>query len=297
MTAIRINQKKYLLSALFAFCFVAQCVAQKPKSGEIKGKAARSFFEGEIRPGEVIPCFKGAFYRKVVSSKDKWVGISGTVILPQIEFDSGQKRPEKPGQFMDNPSVYLGGNMNGQETDIGLTWEVIREADGGVSAERKAFRPFFRRTGLKSTGQEAKWITAPAQTAYYWYPGEEIVISLIISDDGKLKFTIDGAGKYFESEYEADGYTKDGIGEFKRVNAIDQVRNEGKAARPTRTTVRNAVWKETFLYRNHKGKVVRVPMHEGRYTDMRCPDERNILIEAGRKDKKRGAETITIRGH
>ncbi|MCS2951608.1 hypothetical protein NXX54_26070 [Bacteroides sp. BFG-638] len=38
-----------------------------------------------------------------------------------------EKNTKKPGQFLDNPSVYLGGNMGDQETDFGLAWEVIRE--------------------------------------------------------------------------------------------------------------------------------------------------------------------------
>lgn len=284
------------MAILFAFSLMTTVNAQQNNSLK-KRKSFGTFFKDEVKPQESLPCFKGAFYRKIVSSKDKWTGISGRVILPQIEFDSSRKRPEKPEQFMDNPSVYMGGNVNGQETDIGLTWEVIREADGGVSAERKAFRPFFRRVGFKSTGQEAKWITAPAKNEYYWYPGEEIYISLQIIADGKLRFTIEGAGKRFESEFEADGYVLGALGEFKRVNAIDQVRNEGKPARATKTTVRNAVWKETNLYRNHRNKIVKVPMHRGRYTDMRCPNEENVLIKAGKKEMKRGGETITLRGY
>lgn len=79
----------------------------------------------------------------MVSSKHCWLGIGGKVTLPTITFDPLRTNSAKPGQYLDNPSVYLGGSMGGQETDIGLTWEVIRDANGNVSADRKVFRPFF----------------------------------------------------------------------------------------------------------------------------------------------------------
>lgn len=88
------------------------------------------------------PCFQGAYYRKAVSSKDVWLGIGGTVVLPEIIFDENRKNPAKPGQYLDNPSVYLGGNMGGQETDIGLTWEVVKE-NGVVSPGKKSFSPIY----------------------------------------------------------------------------------------------------------------------------------------------------------
>lgn len=255
-----------------------------------------TFFKDEIKPEESITCFKGAHYRKVVSSKDQWLGISGTVVLPKITFDSTRMNLQKPGQFLDNPSVYMGGNMNGQETDVGLTWEIVREEDGSISSERKAFRPFFRRTKYTETGQTSKWIDGPAEKAYYWYPGEEITMSIQVVNDKKILFVIEGAGKRYEAEFESDGYVKNAIGEFKRVNAIDQVRNEGKPAKPTKTKVENAVWKNTYLYRMVEGKVLKVPMHSQRFTDMRCPDPNNFKISTNKRKKKIGAETISIYG-
>lgn len=53
--------------------------------------------------------------------------------------------------------------------------------------------------------------------------------------------------------------------EYKRVNAIDQVANEGKTAIETATTVTNAIWHHTYLYRVIDGILYRVPM-----TDERC---------------------------
>ncbi|WEK18053.1 MAG: hypothetical protein P0Y49_14755 [Candidatus Pedobacter colombiensis] len=259
-------------------------------------KGAYSFFENEVKPEKSKPCFNGAYYRKVVSSKDIWLGIAGTVVLPKITFDTSRRNEHKPGQFLDNPSIYMGGSMNGQETDVGLTWAVIREEDGKVSAERKAFRPFFRRAAYPKTGQKDRWQDAPAKKEFYWYPGEKVSMSIQIVGDGKLKFIVEGAGKRFESDFESDGYRMNEIGEFKRVNAIDQVRNEGKPAQPTGTRVEKAVWKETKLFRMHDGKVVQVPMHKYRFTDMRCPDEKYINVSSSKKEQEIGAETISLYG-
>lgn len=274
-------------------------VNHNPKAAEVEeitlGDSIR-FFKNEIKPDRSKPCFNGAYYRKAVSSADVWLGIGGTVVLPKITFDTARRNKRNPGQFLDNPSVYMGGNMNEQETDVGLTWAVIRDEKGRISAERKAFRPFFRRTSYPKTGQKDIWQNAPAQKEFYWYPGEEVNMSLRIVGDGKLKFIVEGAGKHFEAEFESDGYTMKELGEFKRVNAIDQVGNEGKAAQPTKTRVENSVWKATNLFRMDDGKVVEVPMHQGRFTDMRCPDVKYFNVKADEKQRQTGAETISIYG-
>ncbi|MCD8081325.1 MAG: hypothetical protein LUF04_13285 [Bacteroides sp.] len=254
-----------------------------------------TYFSGEVKPPSGQPCFQGAYYRKMVSSKDKWLGIGGTVTLPEITFDENRKNPAKPGQYLDNPSLYLGGNMGGQETDIGLTWEVIREANGTISAERKAFRPFIRWTAHAS-GQASGYKNAPAEDQYYWYPGDKVTISLEITEDNQVRFIIEGAGKRYEEDIQCEGYKRGNTGEFKRVNAIDQVSNEGKPIQATGTQVENSRWDESWLLRMHEGKVVKAPMHSGRATDMRCPDEMYFNISATDAEKQKGAETINISG-
>lgn len=251
------------------------------------------YFKDEVRPTPQ-DCFAGAYYRKAVSSKDIWLGIGGTIKLPTITFDENRRNPNKPKQYLDNPSIYLGGNMSGQETDIGLTWEVVKE-NGTVSQERKAFRPFMRRTSHAS-GQGSDYSNAPAEEKYYWYPGETVTISVQVVADGKVRFTVEGAGKKFETDYDCAGYKKGYRGEFKRVNAIDQVANEGKPAQPTKTKVEGAQWAETYLFRLYNDEVVKAPMHEGRFTDMRCPDIMYFDIQAADAEQKRGAETINING-
>lgn len=253
-----------------------------------------TFFKNEVRPPTTQSCFAGAYYRKAVSSKDVWLGIGGTVILPRITFDADRKNPNKPGQYLDNPSVYLGGNMGGQETDIGLTWEVIKE-NGTVSQERKAFRPFLRRTSHPG-GQASDYANAPAEEQYYWYPGEKVTLSIQIAEDYKLKFIVEGAGKRFETDYDCVGYKRGNIGEFKRVNAIDQVANEGKPAQATKTKVENGKWTESYLFRVYQDGVVKAPLHKGRFSDMRCPDVKYFNIQATDKEANAGAETITING-
>lgn len=291
--------RSLLLGLIVTPLFTLVYVNRSPKPIEVKGVILGDsipFFENEVKPDRSRPCFNGAYYRKVVSSKDAWLGMSGTVVLPEIEFDISRQNKQKPGQFLDNPSVYLGGNMNDQETDVGLTWAVIKDENGKVSAERKAFRPFFRRTSYPKTGQKDIWQNAPAQKQFYWYPGEEVNMSLQIIRDGKLKFVIEGAGKHFEAEFESDGYKMNDLGEFKRVNAIDQVGNEGKPAQPTRTRVEKSVWKGTNLFRLRNGKVVQVPLHQYRFTDMRCPDAKYFIISSNKQRQKIGAETINIYG-
>ena len=286
-----------IIPPVFAMFYVVTHHPRDIEGRNVILKDSVSFFENEVKPDPTKPCFNGAYYRKAVSSDDIWLGIAGTVVLPKIMFDTSRRNVQRPGQFLDNPSVYMGGSMNGQETDVGLTWAVIREEDGKVSAERKAFRPFFRRTSYPKTGQRETWQDAPAQKEHYWYPGEEVHMSIRIVSDGKLKFIVEGAGKRFEADFDGDGYQMNGIGQFKRVNAIDQVRNEGKPAQPTRTRVENAVWKETNLFRMHNGKIIQVPLHNYRFTDMRCPDGQYFTITADKKEQKIGAETISIYGN
>lgn len=303
---LKIKHSVYLVIFCFTAAFIfSSCAAEDimpewewgdNENDGSNNKADDSlFFKDEVRPDKSRPCFAGAYYRKIVSSKDVWLGISGEIILPKLHFDPDRTNPDKPGQYLDNPSIYMGGNMNSQETDVGLTWEVIKDEIGNVSKERKAFRPFFRRSSYAE--QEAIWISAPAEPKYYWYPEEEVIMSVQVVSAGKVKFTVKGAGKEYEAIFDCAGCKPGAIGDFKRVNAIDQVGNEGKSAQPTKTRVLNAVWKETNLYRKHEGKVISVPFSSKRFTDMRCPDTKYFQITSTPEDKEIGAEVININGN
>jgi hypothetical protein len=239
----------------------------------------RTNFIGEVLPTVSSACFAGAYYRKAVSSKDYWLGIGGTVVLPTLTYDLTRENPNKLGTYLDNASIYLGGTSDGQETDIGMTWEVIREADGTVSKERKAFRPVLRRTGYKS-GQLAVYQNAPATSNYYWYPGETISISIELVEEKKLKFIVEGAGKKYEELFEVDGYQKGFMANYKRVNAIDQVSNEGKPVQTTTAKVTGGKWLDVYLFRSVNSQLVKAPMHTKRFTDMQCPAKSYFVLSS-----------------
>ena len=284
-----ISNSIHVFLFLIIFC---NCSSQVQSAAGISIKEQiTTKFNGEIQPSVSAECFAGAYYRKAVSSKDYWSGISGTVVLPFLVYDLNRENPKKPGTYLDNASVYLGGSSDDQETDIGMTWDVIREADGSVSKERKAFRPFMRRTGYKS-GQAALYQNAPAQSKYYWYPGETISMSIQVIEPKKIKFIVEGAGKKYEEIFEADGYQQELMASYKRVNAIDQVSNEGKSVQTTTAKVTGAKWLEVYLFRSVNATVVKTPMHSKRITDMQCPSnhyfELNSYGESG--------ETIDIFG-
>jgi hypothetical protein len=161
-----------------------------------------------------------------------------------------------------------------------MTWEVVKDEAGNVSKDRKAFRPFLRRTSHKS-GQVSIYKNAPAENRYYWYPGDTILISVQLVESGKLKFKVDGKGKSYEEVFDCAGYTYTNKAQYKRVNAIDQVANEGKPVQTTKAKALGAKWLNTSLIRYYKSEAIQVPMHTGRFTDMRCPIASNFLISQG----------------
>lgn len=261
----------------------------------VVGVDGNEYLKNEVRPASSKACFQGAYYRKVVSSTDVWVGIKAEVTLPKMEFDPARLNPGKPKQYLDNPSVYMGGNMGGQETDIGLTWEVIKDEKGNVTEDRRAFRPFLRRAA-HSSGQASLYQNAPAQDEYYWYPGEKVLMTLEIVGQGILKFAIQGNGKKYEATFESAGYTLGGLGEFKRVNAIDQVANEGKPVQATKTKVLEAIWSYSTLLRYDAKQVIEVPMHAGRMTQMACPAAQYFKIQQDAANLNKGGENVQING-
>ena len=281
--------------AIVALLFLGSCSESNSQSQPAPvislEEQIKTKFTTEVLPPANSNCFAGAYYRKAVSSKDFWIGIGGTVVLPTLTYDLTRENPNKLGTYLDNASIYLGGTSDDQETDIGMTWEVIREADGSVSRERKAFRPFLRRTGHKS-GQTALYKNAPATNNYYWYPGETIAISIELVEEKKLKFIVEGAGKKYEEIFEVDGYQKGFMANYKRVNAIDQVSNEGKPVQSTTAKVTGAKWLDVYLLRTVNSQVVKAPMHIKRFTDMQCPAKSYFVLNFSGES----AESIDIYG-
>lgn len=240
----------------------------------------------EVPPAKSVECFPGAIYRKAVSSDDVWSGIDCVVTLPTFTPDPA--RVGANGRPLDNPSCYIGGRAGETEIDAGVSWEVIREPDGKVSKERKAFRPFWR---------NKKWFTGAAKPELYFYPGDTIRMTCKCDAPNKLTIRVElvsraagsaaPVGGVVEETFDAFGFGPGKVQQFKRVSAIDQVGNEGKQVAATKATVTGAAWSSVALLRGDE----RRPMTAARYTDMRCPDARHVVVK-GNED----AEQIDLVG-
>lgn len=241
----------------------------------------------EIAPAKSLPCFAGAYYRKAVSSFDSWTGIAGLVKLGKPQFDESRLREKDNNQYLDNPSVYMGGNAGGKfEVDAGLTWEFTTDENGKKSEKRNAFRPFWR---------TKTWNAAPAQKEFYFYPGETVQMAVIVAGVNKLRLIVsDGKSKTFQTDFDAEGFTSGVPRQFKRVNAIDQVANEGKPVQKTAANITGAEWLQTILLRGAGADAKQIPMTTEKFTDMRCPNVNNIVVTE--TDKAKGGEKIDIFG-
>ncbi|HEY8562517.1 MAG TPA: hypothetical protein VIL74_19215 [Pyrinomonadaceae bacterium] len=243
---------------------------------------------GEIAPAASLPCFPGAYYRKVVSSFDVWTGIVGVVKLGAPQTDAGRIDPAN-NQPLDNFSVYMGGRAGEQEIDAGLTWAFTKDEQGNLSKTRNAWRPFWR---------NATWSNAPNEKQYTWYPGETVQMAVIIAGPGKLRLVVADASaqpkKAFQVEFDAKEFAPNVARQFKRVNAIDQFKNEGKPAAPTKANVTGAEWLQTLLLRGAGADAKQLPMDQTRLTDMRCGNDGRIVVTA--TDGAKGAEKIDIFG-
>ncbi len=241
---------------------------------------------GEVVPAASIPCFPGAYYRKAVSSFDVWTGIAGLVKLGTPKVDEN-RLGEQTKQPLDNFSVYMGGNAGGKsEVDAGLSWEFTLDENGKRSARRNAFRPFWR---------TKTWNSAPDEKQFYFYPGETVQMAVLVAGPNKLRLVIsDGKSKTFQTEFDAEGFAPNIPRQFKRVNAIDQVANEGKPVQPTRAEIIGTEWLNTVLLRGAGADAKQIPLDKTRYTDMRCANESHIVVTT--TDAAKGAEKIDIYG-
>jgi hypothetical protein len=241
----------------------------------------------EAAPIAALPCFAGAHYRKAVSSFDSWTGIGGLVKLGTPKFDESRLGENK--QPLDNFSVYMGGNAGGKyEVDAGLSWEFTVDENGKRSERRNAFRPFWR------TQKAGDWNSAPAKKEFYFYPGETVQMAVLVAGPKRLRLIVtDGKSKMFQTEFEAEGFVAGAPRQFKRVNAIDQFRNEGKPVQPTRAEITGAEWLQTVLIRGEGANAQQLPMTAARFTDMRCTNGTIIVTPT---DAAKGAEKIDIFG-
>lgn len=242
----------------------------------------------EVAPMKSLPCFDGAHYRKAVSSFDAWTGIAGFVKLGTPKTDEG-RIGDNTKQPLDNFSVYMGGSSGGNfEVDAGLTWEFTIDEAGKKSERRNAFRPFWR------TQKPGDWNSAPAKKEFYFYPGETVQMAVLVAGPQKLRLIVsDGKSKTFQADFDAEGFVAGAPRQFKRVNAIDQVGNEGKPTLPTKAEITGAEWLQTVLLRGEGSAAQQLPLNASRFTDMRCS---NGSISVTTTDAAKGGEKIDIFG-
>ena len=164
------------------------------------------------KPAEV---FGGAWYHKVVSSKDKWVGIETIVTLPEFELEryNGSYNTELAAdpnvKNLDNPSVYLGGKAQ-TESDVGLSLSrcLIDVKNQTLSTGSIAFRPFWRyitsteqdvgeydkhdgEYAVSANGNNCMGNYHWRYTEYYYLPGDKLRIVVFSPAPDKLQLQIE----------------------------------------------------------------------------------------------------------
>lgn len=244
-------------------------------------------------------CFHGAWYYKVLSAKDDYLGIEATITLPKFTPDPNRfeivedrylKKQVK--KYLDTPSVYLGGSSD-HETDIGFGW-FYGLVDGQVSDEKITFRPFWR-TIFERDGKEVNEYkgTTLEEVEYYFYPGDTVKVVLYSPVIDFLRLSVNlvtptTEPKYVEirKSHEKEGkVTKSFLSplipapgnghhktEYKRVNAIDQYHNEGKPTQATNAIVHTCTWQDVNLFSVKNYKLVKVPFGSSRSIVMQCPN-------------------------
>lgn len=281
--------------------------------------------EGEILAGPAPACFLGAWYRKVFSSFDEWLGIEGVITLGEFTPDPKRFNLDGKGRYMDNPSVYMGGKSD-EESDCGLGYNLMylddnTQEDLKLSSPKLGYRPFWRYIYQDATDHDGNvnrrnvnsWNVAnPRNFSTYYFPGDVIRMKVYSPCPNYLQLRIELVKattnpKYVELRkkyhlpnnapqtfYSPIFFSKGhGINkaEFKRVNSIDQYGNEGYHAKDTNATVSEAIWHECYLYRRIEGKLYKVPFSDKRQTSMICPNEKAITVK---KINSQGAESIII---
>lgn len=180
-------------------------------------------YDGVIEGEKLDPAphevFGGAWYHKVVSSKDKWLGIEATVTLPEVKLSRYNGEHDESldvdpwVKSKDNPSVYLGGNA-GSESDVGLSFSlgVVDTKSNKISTGSIVFRPFWRYITDKdqdigSYDDHGGLYTVTANgnncyanyhwryTEYYYLPGDTLRIIVYSPEKDKLQLQIEVVAK------------------------------------------------------------------------------------------------------
>lgn len=233
---------------------------------------------------------------------------------------------------LDNPSIYLGGNAL-NESDVGLSYSrALVDIDGQILSKGCiAFRPFWRYityTDKDEGGYDVHdgeyAVSASGSncianyhwhcTEYYYLPGDKLRIIIYIPEAEKMQLQIEVVEKSTlpssvamrekygwndPADFKSPVFSSPGHGtgikaEYKRVNAIDQVANEGGTAIVTQSEVTGAIWHETYLYRIIDGTLYRVPMSKERCGVRNAPDDSHFTVTYEGVDRDSGGEIVSI---
>jgi hypothetical protein len=252
------------------------------------------------KPMEKLHCFSGAWYHKIVTSRKPWLGIETIITLPEFTPDETRKEQvvlagETVMRYLDTPSVYLGSSSD-YENDIGFGF-FHGKINGELTKEKITFRPFWRNIYLED-GKEVNTYKGSNidDTEYYFFPGDQVKISLLCLKEERLTLTISllkptAIERYSEirkkleppKDFSFADILAPGNGlratEYKIVNAIDQYHNEGKPTQMTNARASNCVFHEANLFIEVDEKLIKVPFFKQETQVLLCPDEKGFAIE------------------
>ena len=272
------------------------------------------------------PIFQGAYYHKVVSPIDFWIGIEGEVKLGELTNDPERFNLDGLGRFMDNAAVYMGGKGE-MEADCGLGYNLCYEnADTSktldLSSPKIAYRPFWRyiynvreaslcQTDVKSINSWNN--TDPKQLQYYYFPGDIIRMKVYSPLPNYLQLRIELVKptdilKYVEMRkrfnlvnnlpsdfysplFYSAGHSLKPV-EFKRVNSIDQYGNEGRPIQMTKAAVSEATWYNCYLYKEKDGDIFKYPFTKELQMIINAPNDSVFSIYNYHSEE--GGEKISI---
>jgi hypothetical protein len=270
------------------------------------------------------PCFLGAWYYKVVSNLDRYLGIEATVTLPEFIPDENRyaikKETTYPGRddltyklHLDSPSIYMGGKAK-DESDVGLGYfrGYTDSSKTTVSEEKFTFRPFWRYIYQDENGNTINKYdgTTLKQTEHYYLPGDKLKIMVVSPVKDFLQMTIEvivttTIPKYVEIRSKLGApatlvtplFPSKGYGEinaeFKRVNAIDQYSNEGKPAQMTSAYVTPMKWENVYLFKEVDGVIVKHLFDDRLIAQrMKCPKEEIVISQRVNDDSS--GEIVSI---
>lgn len=282
----------------------------------LKAEILNLEIKDEIIPEEAPKCFLGAWYRKVYSSFDYWLGIEGEITLGEFTSDKERLGFDNRVDYkrdLDSPSIYIGGkSFSESDAGLGFMSGYLNKDDSfelNYGSPKIAYRPFYRYIYSKVTDKEGNverinvnsWnVSNPRDFDFYYFPGDKLKMSIysplenylqlrieLLEETNILKYkTIREGFKlkrkprvYLSSFFYSEGHGKNKA-EFKRVNSIDQYGNEGFIVKETKASVSKAIWENTYLYRKVNNTIYKVAFNKKRQTEMSCPNKESFVINS-----------------